>query len=102
MGNSPWGFESPLPHKVDLVTQSVEYYTFNVGVEGSSPSGVTNISLAQLVVHLTLNQRVPSSSLGGDTEYFHSSGESERLATNQKVGGSSPSGGTTFVSVEER
>ena len=26
---------------IDLVTQWVEYYTFNVGVVGSSPTGVT-------------------------------------------------------------
>jgi hypothetical protein len=41
-GSSPLG-----DTKIDFVTQRLEYHTFNMGVDGSNPSGVTkNASIA--------------------------------------------------------
>ena len=49
----------PFPPRIDLVTQLVEYYTFNVRAMGSSPIGVTNALRHGVVV--TLRILVPSS-----------------------------------------
>ncbi len=62
-------------YKDDSVAQPVEHNTFNVGVLGSSPSGITKATnprfvafsfvvglLAQLVEHVTLNDGVQGSS----------------------------------------
>lgn len=48
---------APVPN--DLITQLVEYVTFNHGVESSNLSGITNYgSLTQLLEYPTLNRKV--------------------------------------------
>ena len=46
--NPGLGVESERIH-VDLVAQLVEHYTFNVGVLGSSPSGITEKQILKLL-----------------------------------------------------
>ena len=48
--------------KDDLVAQLVEHHTFNVGVLGSSPSGVTNRYIVQLVEYRSPKPKVVGSS----------------------------------------
>ncbi len=57
MGSNPTGVTKI---KYDFVAQLVEHRTFNAGVEGSNPSGIT-VNVAQLVERLIVIQEVAGS-----------------------------------------
>ena len=64
-------FEPVILHHLEPLAQLVEHLTFNQRVEGSSPVGVIHIGgLAQLGEHLPYKQRVGGSIPSSSTIFF--------------------------------